>query len=89
LEPTLAHVALRRPEWAERQESRRPRKGCGSPGRIKALKAKSQERHRDETSPDGVVGCKPARACETLRPEGGGRGWPVVCSKGQRSCRKV
>jgi len=89
LEPRFVHVALRRLERAQRQESRRPRKGCGSPGRIKALKVESQERHRDETSPDGVVGCKPARACETLGPEGGGRGWPVDCSKGQRSCRKV
>ena len=64
-------------------------RGAAPRWRIKALKVESQERHRDETSPDGVVGCKPARACETLRPEGGGRGWPADCSKGQRSCRKV
>ena len=56
MEPKLAHVALRRLEGAERQESRRPRERCGSPGRIKALKAKSQERHRDETSPERCCG---------------------------------
>jgi hypothetical protein len=38
-----------------------------------ALKTKPQERYRGEIDPDGVAGCKPSRACETPRTEGGGQ----------------
>jgi hypothetical protein len=89
LEPEPASSASRREGRAERQESRRPRERCGSPGRSEALKAEPQERYRDETSPDGVAGWKPARACETLRPEGGGRGKPADRAKARRTRRKA
>jgi len=44
------------------------------PGKSKALKTEPHERYRDETSPEGIAGCKPSRACETLRTEGDGCG---------------
>jgi len=37
-----------------------------------------QERYRGEINPEGIAGCKPSRACETLRTEGGGLGKPVL-----------
>jgi hypothetical protein len=52
----------------------RPRERAGLPGRSKPLKTEPQERYRGEINPEGVAGCKPSRACETLRTEGGGHG---------------
>jgi hypothetical protein len=77
LEPIPVLLASRRGGLGQRQESTGLERGPGSPERYEALKAKPQERYRDETSPEGVAGCKPARACETLRPEGDGCGKPV------------
>jgi hypothetical protein len=54
-----------------------PERGTAPRRGTEALKTKPHERYRDETSPDGVAGCKPSRACETLRTDGGGCGSPA------------
>jgi hypothetical protein len=54
------------------KRARGPERGTAPRRGTEALKTKPHERYRDETSPDGVAGCKPSRACETLRTDGGG-----------------
>lgn len=61
-------------ERQERNGPERDRASCEG----KALKAEPHERYRDEISPGGFGGRKPARACETLRPDRGGCGRPVT-----------
>jgi hypothetical protein len=66
-------AALRRPNG---RRGSGPEEGSRTSGRMKALKAESQERHQGETNLDGRGGRKPSRGCETLKTERAGQEKP-------------